>query len=175
MRLRDYQNLVADRTAKISDDAHYYGSGAVTVGALSRIDHGVILTGDVTIGKRVHVAPYCILYGTHGITLEDLAGVGAFSVLHSESDDYSGASICSPLVPAKMRAAKKSGHILLRKFANCGTRTTVMPGVMFGYGAVAGAHSFVISDLEAYWIYAGTPAKKIKERRREFLKMAQAL
>lgn len=175
MRLLDYPNLIADRTSKISENAYYYGAGAVTVGPLSRIDHGVILTGDVTLGKRVHIAPYCVLWGTVGITLEDLSGIGAFSALHSDSDDYSGIYICSPLVPESMRKGRKRGPILFRKFANCGTGTTVMPGVTFGYGAVAGAHSFVKSDLEAYWMYGGVPAKKIKKREQEFLKMAQKL
>lgn len=48
---------------------------------------------------------------------------------------------------------------------NCwiGNRVIILPGVNIGDGAVVGAGSVVTKDVEAYSLYAGIPAKKIRE------------
>lgn len=45
-----------------------------------------------------------------------------------------------------------------------GQNVTVMPGVHIGDGAMIGANSTVASDIEAYSIVAGNPAKLIRKR-----------
>lgn len=45
-----------------------------------------------------------------------------------------------------------------------GHRVTILPGVHIADGCVVGAGSVVTKDTEAYGIYAGNPAKKVKER-----------
>lgn len=45
-------------------------------------------------------------------------------------------------------------------------RAIVSPGVSLGNGAVLGLGSIATRDLEAFGVYAGMPAKKIKERDR---------
>lgn len=45
-----------------------------------------------------------------------------------------------------------------------GCQTIILPGVEIGEGAVIGAGSVVIKDVEPYCIVAGNPAHKIKER-----------
>jgi acetyltransferase-like isoleucine patch superfamily enzyme len=46
-----------------------------------------------------------------------------------------------------------------------GTGTTVLMGVSIGDGAVVGAHSVVRRDIAPCEVHAGTPARKIGERR----------
>jgi acetyltransferase-like isoleucine patch superfamily enzyme len=165
MRLIDYKKLKADPTARISEEAFYYGDGEVIVGYKSRIDHGCIFTGRVTIGSYVHVAPYCLLYGKYGITLDNYAGIGAASILHSEADDYSGRSICSPLVTDAFREPA-FGPIRLCRLANLGARCTVLPNVTLHVGAAVGAHSLVKTSCPEWGIFAGVPAKWIRSRER---------
>lgn len=43
-----------------------------------------------------------------------------------------------------------------------GARTIVLPNVTIGKGCVIAAGSVVIKDCESNWLYAGTPARKIK-------------
>lgn len=43
-----------------------------------------------------------------------------------------------------------------------GANVTVLPGVTIGEGAIVGANSVVTKDIPAYTVYAGTPAKFIK-------------
>lgn len=45
-----------------------------------------------------------------------------------------------------------------------GAGSIIMAGVTIGDGAIIAAGSVVTKDVEAYCIYGGTPAKKIKER-----------
>lgn len=45
-------------------------------------------------------------------------------------------------------------------------RSSVAPGVNLGEGAVLGLGSVATRNLEAWTVYAGTPAVKVKERRR---------
>ena len=45
-----------------------------------------------------------------------------------------------------------------------GENVSVMEGVTIHDGAIVGAHSLVTKDLEPYGVYAGIPAKKIKDR-----------
>jgi acetyltransferase-like isoleucine patch superfamily enzyme len=39
-----------------------------------------------------------------------------------------------------------------------------MSGVKIGNGCIIAAGSIVTKDLEPYWIYAGSPARKLKKR-----------
>lgn len=45
-----------------------------------------------------------------------------------------------------------------------GQNTTILPGVHIGDGAIIGANSVVGSDVEAYTIVAGNPARLIRKR-----------
>ena len=164
-RLIDYKKLKADPSARISEEVFYYGDGEVLVGHGSRIDHGCIFTGSVTIGSYVHVPPYCLLYGKYGITLDDFAGMGASCILHSEADDYSGRSICSPLVGEGFREPA-FGPIKLSRLANLGARCTVLPNVTLHVGAAVGAHSLVKTSCAEWGVYGGIPAKWIRPRDR---------
>jgi acetyltransferase-like isoleucine patch superfamily enzyme len=47
----------------------------------------------------------------------------------------------------------------------------VLPGVTLGEGCAIGAMSLVMKDVEPWSIYAGIPAKKIKERKNNLLKL----
>jgi putative colanic acid biosynthesis acetyltransferase WcaF len=45
-------------------------------------------------------------------------------------------------------------------------RASVAPGVQVGEGAVLGLGSVATRNLDPWTVYAGTPAVKVKERRR---------
>lgn len=44
-----------------------------------------------------------------------------------------------------------------------GANVTIMPGITIGECSIVGACSFVTENIEPYSIYAGVPAKKIRE------------
>ena len=45
-----------------------------------------------------------------------------------------------------------------------GFGSIIMSGVNIGDGCIVAAGSIVTKDLDPYWIYAGSPAKKVKKR-----------
>lgn len=50
-------------------------------------------------------------------------------------------------------------------------RAIVAPGVNVGEGAILGLGSVATRDLEPFGIYAGAPARKVKERERSALSL----
>jgi len=55
------------------------------------------------------------------------------------------------------------GEVLIKKGAFIGMNTTILPGVTIGEGSVVAAGSVVTRDVEAFSIYGGVPAKKIRD------------
>lgn len=160
MRLIDFKGLKAHPTSVISTEAYFYGNGSVIVGEGSRIDHGCILTGRVRIGRKTHIPPYCILYGKAGITIGDLVNFGVYTVLHSESESFTGEWLMGPLVPEESRRPDRRPIVVQDRATLC-TRTTVLPGVTIGKGSVVGAHSLVRLSVPPMEKWAGTPARFI--------------
>ena len=57
----------------------------------------------------------------------------------------------------------KEREIVVEDDVWIGAGATILPGVHIGEGAIVGAGSLVLCDVEAYSIVAGVPAKKIRE------------
>ena len=56
----------------------------------------------------------------------------------------------------------KSGRIIVEDEVWIGAGVTILPDIRIGKCAVIGAGSIVLEDIEPYCVYAGTPAKKIR-------------
>ncbi|MEG0250250.1 MAG: CatB-related O-acetyltransferase [Peptostreptococcus sp.] len=59
---------------------------------------------------------------------------------------------------------KSKGNTVIKSDAWLGMNSTIMPGVTIGEGAVVAAGSVVVSDVDAYTVVGGNPAKLIKKR-----------
>lgn len=150
------------RDVMVSRRVAFYAVGEMAFGDFTRIDDGCILTGSVRLGRRIHLAPYCILYGKAGIEVGDYSGFGVYTVMHSESDDYSGESMFGPCVPDRYQPGKVRAAIRIGRAVLGGARCTFLPGVRVGDGACIGAHSLVKGDCEADHLYAGVPARRVR-------------
>ena len=132
------------------------------------------MTGPVTIGSWVHIAANCYLEGRGGIRIEDFANISSYVSLHSVSDDFSGASLTNPMTPDRFKHLQL-GEIVLERHSLLGTKSTVLPGVRVGEGAVVGAHSLAKREIPAWTICVGTPASHLKERKRDILKLERRM
>jgi len=146
-------------------------TNSLVVGNHVRIDDFCILSGDITIGSYVHISAYSALYGKGGIQIGNFCGVSPRSTLLSASDDFSGEHMISPMVPAELCGITAS-PIVMENFCQFGANTTVLPGVTAHEGAVTGACSLVLSDLEEWSIYFGIPCRRVKARNRNAKEMA---
>ena len=144
----------------VSPTVTCYGDCNIEVGDNSRIDHGVILMGNIRIGKNTHIPPYCILYGKAGIVIGDFVNLGVFTVLHSESESFTGEWLMGPLVPDELRRPVRV-RITIEDYATICSKSTVLPGVTIGRGAILGAHSMARVSVPRFEKWAGSPAKRI--------------
>lgn len=58
---------------------------------------------------------------------------------------------------------KKSANIVVEDDVWIGTGSVIMPNVTLKRGSIIGAGAVVLNDTEPYSIYAGVPAKKIRQ------------
>lgn len=172
MRLLDHADI--HPTAMVSEHAHYYGSGKVKIGQQARVDHGAILTGDVELGRNVHLAAYVSVFGKYGVTIGDYTGLSAFTVVLSASDDFSGRSMFGPTIPDEYKPFLKTGHVRIGKNCIIGTHCTVCPGVSIADGVSIGAHSLIDEDCAANNLYAGAPATLRKSRSMDIWKLNES-
>lgn len=155
----------------ISKKASLYSPGQMHFGSNVRIDDFCILSGKVTIGNYVHIAAGVYLYGHKaGITFDDYSTISSRGAVYAVSDDYSGEHMTNPTVPEEYLGLIHA-PVYIGKHVIIGTGSTVLPGVSMGEGCSVGSMSLVNRDTEPWTIYAGIPAKKIRERSRNLLKL----
>lgn len=132
------------------------------------IDKGVQFSTVVDIGDYVHIAPYVVTIGGAGttVTFKDFSFCAAGTKIVAGSEDYTGLGLVGPTIPAKYRELILK-NITFEKYSGCGVNCSIMPGVTFGEGAVLGANSLAVKDLEPWTIYVGSPAKPVKIRTKE--------
>lgn len=157
----------------VSRYARIYGAKNISLGNHVRIDDFVVLSGHIEIGNYVHIAVDCTFFaGKAGIILSDFVGVSSRSAIYAESDDYSGKSMTNPMV-ADVCKNIVSGKVVLDRHVVVGTGSTILPGVTIGEGCSVGSMTLVNRSLEPWGIYAGIPARRIRERSRELLKLEE--
>jgi len=163
----DFASLGDD--VRISERASLDKTHLMSIGHRSRIDDFCALSGFVNIKSNVHVAVHCsITASIDPITLSEFSGLAFSCHLFSSSDDYSGASLTNPTVPSTFKKVT-SAPIFLGKHVILGAGSLVFPGVMLGEGSSFGAGSVINRSAEAWGIYAGAPARKIKDRSKDLL------
>ena len=131
------------------------------IGDICRIHHGVILAphrnGVIEIGDQCSINPYCVLYGHGGLRLGNRVRVAAHCTF----------------IPANHRFAEEDGtytHVGLTKHGITigsdvwiGTGVRVLDGVTITDRVTIGAGSVVTKSIRSPGVYAGVPARLIRE------------
>lgn len=161
------------KNVKISDKASLYNTDQIEIGDNSRIDDFCVISGRISIGRHVHIAPLCLVAGgSEGIVFEDFSGLAYHVQIFSQSDDYSGASLTNPTVPGKYKLEKKAA-VRLGRHVIIGAGSIVFPGVDIADGCSVGALSLVHKSTQPWGIYVGNPAKRVKDRKRDLLALEE--
>lgn len=159
----------------ISKKTSIYGASNISIGNNVRIDDFCILSGNISIGSYVHIAAYCGLYGGEaGIRMEDFSGLSSRITIYAASDDYSGEYLTNPTIADEYKNVTNK-QVKIGRHVIIGTNSTILPGVNINEGASIGACSLVTKDCSEWGIYVGIPAKRIKERNRNLLKLEKKL
>lgn len=154
----------------ISHSAKIYGSDKISIGDNSRIDDFVVLSGEIEIGRNVHIAVHCsITASVNKIVFEDFSGVSFGCHIFASSEDYTGVALTNPTVPPEYRKNVPGKNVRLGRHVVVGASSVVFPGVDIADGCSIGANSTVTKSTEPWGIYIGSPAKKINIRSKELL------
>jgi acetyltransferase-like isoleucine patch superfamily enzyme len=142
------------------------GPANISISDFVWIDVGCILSaylGEISIGRRVHIAPMSILGARAPIILEDYVGLSSGVRIYSNTEHpIEGKRMSGPMIPEDMKAFY-SAPVILRKDSFVGTNGVILPGVELGEGAVVGANA-VISKSIAPWAIVVGPGKFVRHR-----------
>ncbi len=127
------------------------------------------------LGAKCHFYPKGRIWAPWNLVCEDRVSLADDAELYNPSPFFlgshaivsQGAYVCGathtynhpdfPLVSVPMR---------LGAYSWVCARAIVSPGINLGNGAILGLGSIATRDLEPFGVYAGVPAKKVKERER---------
>lgn len=147
------------------------GQQHITIGKNTYIDSGVQLTAidsyhdqvftpeiiigdDCWIGEDSHITAISMIKFGNGVRLGKKILI---------SDNAHGVSDRSNLdIAPNMRPLSSKGPVIIDDNVWIGEKSSIMPGVHIGKGAIIAANSVVTHDVPAYTLVAGVPAKVIK-------------
>lgn len=156
---------------KISDKATIYGAEQMRIGDNSRIDDFCVVSGKVTLGRNVHLAPFCLVAGGKlGIDFGDFSGLAYGVKVFSQSDDYSGQTMTNPTVPMRWKS-ERFAKIEISRHVIVGAGSIICPGVTLAEGTAIGAMSLVLKSTDAWSVYVGNPARKLRDRKKNLLEL----
>lgn len=140
----------------------------ISLGDSVLIDDFVLLMGgrDTSIGSFVHIASFTSISGGGALVMEDFSGLSSGVRIFTGNEDYDGGGLTNPTVPAPYRMPIRS-FVHLRKHTLIGSNSVILPGVTINEGAAIGANSLVTRDCEPWTIYAGTPSRPLRPRKKE--------
>lgn len=107
-------------------------------------------------GDVVAIADDAMVYNPSPVTLRSHSTVSQEAYLCGATHDYDDSVF--PLV---------HGSITIGEHAWICARATVQKGISVGDGAVLALGAVATRDLDAWGVYAGIPARRIKERRHD--------
>ena len=157
----------------ISNRASIYGAANLHIGDNVRIDDFVVISagaGGIYIGSHIHIAVYTSLIGAGRIDLHDFCNLSSKVSIYSSNDDYSGERMTNPTVPDAYKNVTNS-PVSIGRHSIVGAGAIILPGVTIGDGCSIGALSMVNRNCDAFSVYAGVPAKYLKQRSDKLLEL----
>ncbi|MHA6692455.1 acyltransferase [Devosia sp. A449] len=113
--------------------------------------------GHCTIGNHVWIGPQAY-FDARNLVLGDHVGWGPGArVLGSQ---HTGLPTSVPVIATDLEIKP----VLIGTGADIGTNATILPGVTIGEGAIIGAGAVVTTDIPAFTIAAGVPARVLRQR-----------
>ena len=111
---------------------------------------------NIEIGNNVKINARCWISGGGNLTIESNVLIGPLVIIHTANHQFEDTSMNIEL----------QGHIkrpvLIKKNSWIGASVIILPGVIISENCIIGAGSVVTKNTEPYSVYAGNPAKKIR-------------
>lgn len=158
----------------ISRSATLVGTEYMSLGSHVRIDpHCVITAGKpgIMFGNYVHIGANVVIIGGAGVIVSDFVTISHQCTLLSKTDDFSGHYLVGATVPNQSRNVT-GNPIICAKFSFVGVNSVIFPGVTLNEGVCVGASSLVKHSLDAWKIYVGTPARYLRDRSKDIMRIS---
>lgn len=165
-----------------------HGDGLFKINQFKKIGKNVIFEKgvlvfhpeNISLGNNIYIGHQTILKGYYKgeLIIEDGTWIGQQCFFHSAGNIYIGKNVgIGPGVKIITSVHKEEGinkpilhsqlvfkPVVIEDDADIGIGTIILPDVKIGKGALVGAGAVVTSNVEPYYVVAGVPAKKIRER-----------
>ena len=136
-----------------------------------RIDPYCVLSaagGYLKIGSYIHIGSHNVTVGRGGVEFADFVNLSQGVRIYSVSDDYTGESLTSPMIPSHL-SRPEFGPVRLGRHVIVGSGSVILPNLSVGDGCAVGALSLVNESLPDWGIYAGIPVRRLQARSQRLL------
>lgn len=121
---------------------------------------GQKFTPEIIIGDGTLIRDYSHITAIQSIRIGNGVLTGPNILI---TDNAHGASMAELLdTPPRLRPLYSKGPVVIEDNVWIGEKSSIMPGVHIGRGAIIAANSVVTHDIPPYCVVAGIPAKVIK-------------
>jgi acetyltransferase-like isoleucine patch superfamily enzyme len=107
----------------------------------------------ITVGAHSIIGRFCLLDGRGDLTIGRNVNITSYTLLVTGTHAIDSDHFESSFAP-----------IVIEDYAWLATRTTVLPGVTIGRGAVIAAGALLTANAEPMTVYAGVPARPVRSR-----------
>jgi acetyltransferase-like isoleucine patch superfamily enzyme len=124
-------------------------------------------------GERVRVSPDAIIWGIHGVSLEDDVEINSFTHIFGAGGVHIGArtlvSACCSITsvtheePVANRSRLVESQVDIGEDCWLGTGVIILPGVQIGKGSIIGAGAVVSRDIPPLSVAVGVPARVVRQ------------
>lgn len=117
-------------------------------GKLTKYNWVVQHKENLKLGKKTDIGAFCYINAKEGVIIEDDVQIGGGTKIYSVDT-----------------IGNKQGTVILKRNCKIGANSVILPNAVVGENSIVGACSVVRygTNIPANEIWAGAPAKKLKE------------
>lgn len=118
--------------------------------------HCMLLTNKIMIGKGSYINRECLLDNAGAdIVIGDNCAIACRVTIHTTNHDYSN--------PKRRSGKITSSPVIIKDGSWVGSNVIILPGTIINEGCVVASGSIVKGTLDKNGLYAGIPARRIKD------------
>ena len=114
-------------------------------GIMTKYNYIVQYPENLKLGENFDIGEFTYINSHYGVEIQNEVQIGSHCLIYSHST-----------------IDNKKGPVILQKNCKVGTHSTIMPNVTVGENSIIAAYSFVTKKIPNNELWAGIPAKKIR-------------
>lgn len=158
--------MILGKDVIISPTAEITRPNLCQIGNHVAIDAFFYCSTKLQIGDYVHISPHVAVIGgaKTALIVEDFCFLSVGSRYVCGSELFYGDGLIGPLIPQEFKDKQLLEPITLKRFSGALANSVILPGVTMAEGSVLGANSLLRENTEPWTVYAGNPARPIRQR-----------